>query len=173
MTLEEDAVSPVVGVMLMLVVTIVIATLVSVFAGGISADEAKPPQLTLSVAPAVDEMGILFRHTGGDSFALRDIGVQLRSLDATFTVDTSTIRKSGTGGYFSMVGGGDDTYVLPGDAFMLEADRCKYDDNATYLVWQPKDAPAPFEARINAPIGYKVIDRKSGKTIQSGSFVLR
>jgi FlaG/FlaF family flagellin (archaellin) len=43
---EENAVSPVVGVMLMLVVTIIIAAVVSAFAGSLSAPQQKAPQIS-------------------------------------------------------------------------------------------------------------------------------
>lgn len=43
----EDAVSPVVGVMLMLVVTIIIAAVVSGFAGGLVGDNQKAPQASI------------------------------------------------------------------------------------------------------------------------------
>lgn len=42
----EEAVSPVVGVMLMLVVTIIVAAVVSAFAGGLASGEQKAPQIT-------------------------------------------------------------------------------------------------------------------------------
>jgi len=42
----DEAVSPVVGVMLMLVVTIIIAAVVSAFAGGLASSQQKAPQLT-------------------------------------------------------------------------------------------------------------------------------
>lgn len=42
-TKREDAVSPVVGVMLMLVVTIIIAAMAASFAGGLSANEKIAP----------------------------------------------------------------------------------------------------------------------------------
>ncbi len=45
----EEAVSPVVGVMLMLVVTIIIAAVVSGFAGGLMGNTPKPPSLTMDV----------------------------------------------------------------------------------------------------------------------------
>lgn len=45
---NEEGVSPVVGVMLMLVVTIIIAAVVSAFATGIASTETKAPQLTLN-----------------------------------------------------------------------------------------------------------------------------
>ena len=43
----ESAVSPVVGVMLMLVVTIILAAVVSAFAGGFTGSQTKTPQATL------------------------------------------------------------------------------------------------------------------------------
>jgi len=49
----DDAVSPVIGVMLMLVVTIIIAAVVSGFAGGLVGDgDQNPPTLTIDVAIA-------------------------------------------------------------------------------------------------------------------------
>lgn len=44
---KDEAVSPVVGVMLMLVVTIIIAAVVSAFAGGISSSQEKVPQASV------------------------------------------------------------------------------------------------------------------------------
>lgn len=46
---RNDAVSPVVGVMLMLVVTIIIAALVSAFAGGLGSSTEQTPVITFSV----------------------------------------------------------------------------------------------------------------------------
>ena len=45
---NEDAVSPVIGVMLMLVVTIVIAAVVAAFAGGIATDTEPSPSVVLN-----------------------------------------------------------------------------------------------------------------------------
>jgi len=46
---RDDAVSPVVGVMLMLVVTIIIAAVVSGFAGGLAASAQKAPNLMMDI----------------------------------------------------------------------------------------------------------------------------
>ena len=46
---KDDAVSPVVGVMLMLVVTIIIAAVVAAFASGVTADVEKAPNTVLDV----------------------------------------------------------------------------------------------------------------------------
>lgn len=47
---NEDAVSPVIGVMLMIVVTVILAAAVSGYAGGIGGNMQKAPQLTMDVA---------------------------------------------------------------------------------------------------------------------------
>jgi archaeal type IV pilus assembly protein PilA len=46
--IKDNAVSPVVGVMLMLVVTIIIAAVVSAFAGGLGTGQAKAPAISVS-----------------------------------------------------------------------------------------------------------------------------
>ena len=46
---KEDAVSPVIGVMLMLVVTIVIAAVVAAFAGGLGSDVEMAPTAALDI----------------------------------------------------------------------------------------------------------------------------
>ena len=99
---KDDAVSPVIGVMLMLVVTIIIAAVVSSFAGGLAGDTQKTPQASLVAkeivvneaydAIIVDNMApnpvsgkaadiyVVFEHKGGDGINLDDIDVHLGSL---------------------------------------------------------------------------------------------
>ncbi|MFA5330870.1 MAG: type IV pilin N-terminal domain-containing protein [Methanoregula sp.] len=69
---NESAVSPVVGVMLMLVVTIIIAAVVSAFAGGLSGSQTKTPQASLvatdfTVYGAVNNNGDFKNAMGGDT----------------------------------------------------------------------------------------------------------
>lgn len=73
---RDDGVSPVVGVMLMLVVTIIIAAVVSAFAGGIGGSQQKTPQASFQIKTGwvVADDGtisnsnydIAFEHKGGD-----------------------------------------------------------------------------------------------------------
>lgn len=104
----DDAVSPVVGIMLMLVVTIIIAAVVSTMAGGLMTSTDPAPQATFSAASTIEKIpdtdktnaepnagsitaanGIIFRHMGGDTIALNDIKIQLgsSSKQMTFTLD--------------------------------------------------------------------------------------
>ena len=214
--MEEIAISPVIGVMLMLVVTIIIAALVSSFSGSVTSDQTQPPQLTLSVTPVIEEIcdtdktnedpnyrggfkannGITFRHRGGDLFSLKDIAVQLKSRDASITIGYDTVfdpsedfhcadadlllsKNETHSRYFGLVGGGSDDMIMPGDTFILVADGC-YDNSETdkvekgkFITWTPGGASGTFRAKVNSLIEYKVIDRISGKAIQTGSFVLR
>ncbi len=72
---KESAVSPVVGVMLMLVVTIIIAAVVSGFAGGLVGNQEKPPQASIAVSTGYTSDGmfdIKFEHQGGDPIRTKD-----------------------------------------------------------------------------------------------------
>jgi FlaG/FlaF family flagellin (archaellin) len=105
---HDSAVSPVVGVMLMLVVTIIIAAVVSAFAGGLGGSQVKTPQATIVAdefhiggtydltnqslgfdkgvpAPRTPSNGatdvyILFEHKGGDPINLANIELKVSSL---------------------------------------------------------------------------------------------
>ena len=66
--ITEDAVSPVIGVMLMLVVTIIIAAVVSGFAGGMMKSEQTAPQASFECVISNDG------SWGGSSFDLTCLG---------------------------------------------------------------------------------------------------
>ncbi|OPX71224.1 MAG: hypothetical protein A4E36_00142 [Methanoregulaceae archaeon PtaB.Bin009] len=63
---KSEAVSPVVGVMLMLVVTIIIAAVVSGFAGGLGQSSSKAPQLSIGIEAHSDQY-IIVDFKGGDT----------------------------------------------------------------------------------------------------------
>jgi archaeal type IV pilus assembly protein PilA len=71
---NEEAVSPVVGVMLMLVVTIIIAAVVSGFAGGLAGTQQKAPQAAIAVSTGYvsGNFDIKFEHQGGDPIRTKD-----------------------------------------------------------------------------------------------------
>ena len=73
---QDHAVSPVVGVMLMLVVTIIIAALVSAFAGGMAKTSDKAPQATIQ-ATFSQASGLTLYHNGGDTLTTKDLVITL------------------------------------------------------------------------------------------------
>ncbi|MDO8841288.1 type IV pilin N-terminal domain-containing protein [Methanocalculus sp.] len=92
---DSDAVSPVVGVMLMLVVTIIIAAVVSGFAGGIGSNSGSSTVASLAVTLfAGPEKNITIEHLGGDSLKTEEL-----KIISTYTVPkkwgTTNLAQSG------------------------------------------------------------------------------
>jgi len=79
-SINEDAVSPVVGVMLMLVIVIVIAALVSAFSGGLMQTDAKAPQASFT-GHYSQATGLTLLHTGGESLETQGLKVIVRPSD--------------------------------------------------------------------------------------------
>jgi len=73
----DDAVSPVVGVMLMLVVTIIVAAIVSSFAGGLGSTSGTAPAATLAIKmfAGPSDKNVTIEHLGGDPLATKDLQI--------------------------------------------------------------------------------------------------
>ena len=111
--INEEAVSPVVGVMLMLVVTIIIAAIVSGFSGGVVGSEKSAPQSAFVVGYNVHitdtdktnaqadspktNNGLTFRLVSGDTVSLDNIMVELQSGTDIMKFTTDTILNASTG----------------------------------------------------------------------------
>lgn len=93
--IRDDAVSPVIGVMLMLVVTVVIAAVIAGFATGMAGDSTKTTPMALfeveylevaytgKYANTLATFGLV--HKGGDAIPLKDIQITLeRVTDPTY-----------------------------------------------------------------------------------------
>jgi len=74
---KEDAVSPVIGVMLMLVVTIVIAAVVAAFAGGLGSDVEMAPTAALDIDVTADGNKVKIEHLSGESLIQNEITVKV------------------------------------------------------------------------------------------------
>ena len=83
-TKKDDAVSPVIGVMLMLVVTIVIAAVVVTFGTGMAGDATTTPMALYEVDNIVMKGGYLdtfdLVHKGGDEMNLKNLQVTLEPI---------------------------------------------------------------------------------------------
>lgn len=71
---HECGVSPVVGVMLMLVVTIIIAAVVSAFAGGLATQKEKAPQASLETHITWISAASSMTGTAGPQFTMKHMG---------------------------------------------------------------------------------------------------
>jgi len=146
----EEAVSPVVGILLMLVVTIVIAAVVSGFAGGLVSGQSKVPQAQVSGKFSVSD-GFTFKHNGGDPLTISKMNVIIRDSDqfgiGVEQQTTNIIQKTNitdvTGAKFWAYadGSGDITSFNPGDSASVSAMNC------TCNVLQPANSPQPWVAK--------------------------
>lgn len=99
---SDDAVSPVVGVMLMIVITVVIAAVITTFATGVTSDAEAAPVAVLDVEiyeyyQALDTSGgpdFHISHISGDPIDTKDITIQLswehngKSYFSTYSADS-------------------------------------------------------------------------------------
>jgi hypothetical protein len=196
--------------MLMLVVTIIIAAVVSAFAGGIGNEQHKTPQVSLIAESSIQDIqgtidpttyvltypagftaanGLLFENTGGDTFSLNEIEIQIQSEDTkisikpTDTLPSASILTAGisNGGYFQKIGNTSlsDRMIAPGDKFMLYADGCAravtYTGGSYFgpkISWRPDGAQGGFSVYLNKKLQYMVIDRGSSRVMASGDLIL-
>ena len=85
--MKDDAVSPVIGVMLMLSITIIIAAVLMAFAGGMADTKPATPSVDLSAEFVKNGSDIVLRlsHNGGDALNPKDIKLTayVTTLDAS------------------------------------------------------------------------------------------
>jgi len=170
---NENAVSPVIGVMLMIVVTVIIAAVVSAFAGGYSDADRKAPTAVIS-CKAIDG-GLLFTHESGDFIDLVDVIVVLTNGEDTrrflgsenqHYLDTPIIRKVNRTESLTA-----DMQISAGNQFFLYADNNRSVCgalaplvNGAYLGW---DDPK-FYLTIDEIATYTIIERESNQIISKG-----
>ena len=72
---EERAVSPVIGVILMVAITVILAAVIGAFVLGIGGETDAAPQASLSLAEESDEDKFSIEHRGGDRIDFNDITI--------------------------------------------------------------------------------------------------
>ena len=121
---KEDAVSPVIGVMLMLVITIIIAAVITGFATDLSADTSSTPMALMEIdyvemnGDYVKSFGIV--HKGGDAVPLNELQITYvtnagDSIGMLNVLETSQVSVIGKEGANAVVSTGDVIKVVPGD----------------------------------------------------------
>lgn len=72
---SDEAVSPVIGVLLMLTLTLIVAAVVNSFAGGLMDTKEKAPVLTLQCSYSLSDKQILINHVSGDPLPTNGVRV--------------------------------------------------------------------------------------------------
>ena len=160
--IHETAVSPVVGVMLMLVVTIIIAAVVSAFSGGLSQGTSKAPQLSLA-AEVHNSSSIILDFKGGDTVnggailvktfipmgADKDMSYKVDLANATYLTTGEKVYSGGSYGTWKTIQTGDKIKIDWAQAFAESS-------------WTPGTYYAPA---VGEPVNIEVYDASSGKSI--------
>jgi len=182
-TKTEHAVSPVIGVMLMIVVTIIIAAIVSAFAGNFSGVDKKAPNAVISAEylpwveiPEGNSTGILFTEESGDTIDLSYVQVVLACGDESI--------------HFSARDGDSTPYGQPhiykvgqildatpisradyglntGNQFLLAADN--NGNGKGVLGWA---TPSEFYLKNNSICTYTIVDTTSQQTLSGGKILI-
>ena len=116
--MKDDAVSPVIGVMLMLSITIIIAAVLMAFTGGMADTKPATPSVDLSAEFVKSDEGIVLRlsHNGGDVLNPKDIKV---------TAYVTTEMSSGEQLIIKDLIPVDDTAWNAGESITLDAEKTK------------------------------------------------
>ena len=154
---NKEAVSPVVGVMLMLVVTLIIAGVVSAFGGGLVSTTSATPQASISSSLTYDDV-LKVQHNGGESIPTSSIDIKSKIASGKFVdMVTNVNLKNST--------------LARTDDSLLNASSFQTGDVFT-VPWNeviPKStlAPFPYEAQKGDLVIITIYDKNSGKQIAS------
>jgi len=157
---RESAVSPVIGILLMLVVTLIIAAVVSSFASGMAGDQQKTPQTSIQANTNCAESTVFFDHKGGDSFDLGSISIVFQSQDSKITLSRSDVGKNCVA--FEKIGDSTSTMINSGDKFFIKGTKS----------WDKGIDFGNFSMSPFTKCEWMIIDTASRSTISKGSFVL-
>lgn len=163
---SDRAVSPVVGIMLMLSVTVLVAAIVSTYAGGFAGGTDKGPQSSIRAVPDLAQHRVYFEHEGGDPFMLGSVQVVLREHDNKTAISLSDAPGNRVRN-FTEVGVADrnsDTTIQAGDTFFIES--VGWSDGDTWMRF------GSLNLTKDEKITWLLVDKGTSRSISSGSFYL-
>ncbi len=172
----ERAVSPVIGVMLMLVVTIIIAAIVAAFAGGSVGSSQKIPQATI-LATYSQSSGMTITHNGGDAIPLGTTTILVKPSrsfgeDASrysWIVNKSYIYTNTTQNWVSA------RAFLPGDTATISTTNLTYvQQRPDMLSFDNQNPSYGFANTNNVGLSFDLLFvDSSGKTIAQSTVTIR
>jgi len=172
---NEQAISPVIGVMLMLVVTIIIAALVSAFAGGsMSASSAKTPQAAI-IASYSQSSGMTISHNGGDPIPLETTTLLVRPTKSfgsdaerySWVVNKSYVYSNATQDWTTT------RAFKAGDSATISAANLSYVQQRPDLTNDTYDSALGFANQNNLGLSFDLLfEDSSGKVITKSTVII-
>ena len=158
--IDNRGVTPVIGVMLMIVVTVILAAAVSAYAGSMESQDT-PPQATFSAEASWTDGHITLDHLGGDTLSKSNTKIEIASGTPLITgyVDINNVAFSPKS-----------NYLRPGDVATIE-----FDPTVDYYEMQIADFKGDdinIAVCIGTPFRLTVIDTESGQIIYSAKVIL-
>lgn len=148
----------------MLAVTIMIAAVVSTFAGGFSDTGEKVPQASFKVRVNLLENRTYFDHAGGDPVSLNTIQVVFVSGEKKTTLSRADVGRNCIN--FTQVAS-DQTTIKAGDTFYIEGET-----PSNTLSDHSGIRFGKLVLREETEVTWMVVDTRSSKTISMGSMYL-
>jgi len=157
---DNRGVTPVIGVMLMIVVTVILAAAVSAYAGSMESQDT-PPQAAFSAEASWTDGHIKLDHLGGDTLSKSNTKIEIASGTPLVTgyVNVSNVAFSPKS-----------NYLRPGDMATIKfvADYGYYGDpRAKFEGDEIKQSVI-----VGAPFRLTVIDIESGQTVYSANVIM-
>jgi len=143
---EEQAVSPVIGVILMVAITVILAAVIASFVLGLGDSQDVAPTATFDFNYDSESPSLTITHTGGDNIKTDELFVRGSNMGSDNTGqwlgdDGST---SGTIGGDASANIDDESAVSSGDSVVL--DGSNLDDNyVARVVWESSDGSSSSE----------------------------
>ncbi|WP_321430034.1 type IV pilin N-terminal domain-containing protein [uncultured Methanolobus sp.] len=149
---EEDAVSPVIGVILMVAITVILAAVIAAFVFGMGPPESAPQaSLRATASEMSSNSAIKLEHQGGDQ-------IMFTSANTLVTISGNTTTE------------GSVTYEITGDAAGFDAGETRYIyyDNSSDTVYLGNSSVTNIDADIatsGETVNVKIIDVASQQMI--------
>ncbi len=169
---DKKAVSPVVGVMLMLVVTIILAAVVSSFSGGLATDESKSPQLAISAKTKFGD-SIVVHHESGDPISLGAIEVRIFCpegdyADVSWKVNLTDTDNDKVPDAFHEIGN-DNGVLETGEFFKINWSDV-FNPNPFYPTWSKNPWSSPY---IGEKVIIEIYEKGGDKPIAKTTTIVR
>ena len=101
---KDDAVSPVIGVILMVAITVILAAVIAAFVFGLGSPETAPQASVKGSSAAVDGVNaIKIEHQGGDALTLTSANTKLTVDGTEATLDVATGAKFDAGETYYLI----------------------------------------------------------------------
>jgi flagellin-like protein len=152
---SEKAVSPVIGVMLMIVVTVILAAAVSSYASSVDTQDAAP-QATLKASASYTDNEITLEHLGGDILTKSNLNIEIANGNPVVSgyVDMTNVTFAPEG-----------DYLRPGDTATISFSEGTY--GATFYGEAIHQSVA-----IGTPFKVSIIDKETGQTVYSSTVTM-